>query len=145
MIGKNQKLNPQAQKIYEILKDMEWHCPKEWGYADGHCKRITDINRYVGQFGEEIDSDVCDCGRHTSKILKRRIKLKSENLPQVERKDTETNGHLRPVQFVKQYKVYETTMNDKYCCGSRMEGDQKHSKDCKSIYKQEKQAINTLF
>lgn len=142
MLEKDIKLNPQAQVIYQILRDMQWHCPKEWGYADGHCKRITDINRYIDQFGQEIDSRLCDCGRHTSKILKRRIKLKSENLPQVERKDTETNEHPRPMQFVKQYKVYATTVNDKYCCGSRMDGKQEHSKDCGVLKKQAKEIIN---
>lgn len=67
------KLNSQASYIYNILQDRQWHCPTSWNYADGHCKRITDINRYVREFGLKVDSKVCDCGKHTSKILKRRL------------------------------------------------------------------------
>lgn len=66
-------MNPQATIIYNILLDGQWHCPIEWGYADGHCKRITDINRAVQKDGLKVESKVCDCGRHDSKILKRRL------------------------------------------------------------------------
>lgn len=66
-------MNPQAQRIYEILKDEAWHCPMEWGYADGHTKRITDINAYLLSRGQEVKRDWCDCGRHTSKVYKRKI------------------------------------------------------------------------
>lgn len=66
-------MNPQAEKIYEILKDGNFHCPREWGYADGHCKRITDINEYLKPLGQEVKSEVCNCGHHNSRIKKRRI------------------------------------------------------------------------
>ncbi len=68
-------LNPQAQKILNILQDRNWHCPQEWGYADGHCKRITDINKYLFPQDLKIDSKVCDCGNHNGKVFKRRIVL----------------------------------------------------------------------
>lgn len=71
-------LNPQAQKIYDILQDRCWHCPIEWGYADGHAKRITDINEYLKPLGLEVKSEWCDCGRHTARIKKRKI---GEKLP----------------------------------------------------------------
>ena len=66
-------MNPQAIKIYEILKDGNFHCPREWGYADGHCKRITDINEYLLPKGQKVDSEVCRCGHHISRLKKRRI------------------------------------------------------------------------
>lgn len=66
-------LNPQAQKIYQILLDGQWHCPSEWNFADGHCKRITDINNYFKPQGLQVISTICDCGHHTSKVKKRRI------------------------------------------------------------------------
>lgn len=69
-------LNPQAEIIYQILLDGNWHCPKEWNYADGHCKRITDINKFLLPIGKEVDSKRCDCGRHLSGVFKRRIILK---------------------------------------------------------------------
>ena len=66
-------LNPQAIKILVILEDGEKHCPIEWGYADGHGKRFTDITRYLNQFGQKLENDWCDCGRHTTKIKMRWI------------------------------------------------------------------------
>jgi len=66
-------LNPQAQRIYEILKDRQSHCPIEWRYADGHAKRITDINRFLAPQGLTIKSEPCKCGRHISRLLKRQI------------------------------------------------------------------------
>lgn len=66
-------MTPQAEKIYQILADGNWHCPIEWGYADGHTKRITDINRYLAPKGMKIESKVCNCGRHSSKVLMRKI------------------------------------------------------------------------
>jgi len=69
----NKELTPQAEKIYQILSDYNWHCPVEWHYADGHAKRITDINRFLLPQGLKIESKVCDCGRHQSRILKRKI------------------------------------------------------------------------
>ncbi len=66
-------MSPQVQRIYSILQDRQWHCPQEWGYADGHCKRITDLNRLLAKDGLEIKSEVCDCGQHISKVLKRKI------------------------------------------------------------------------
>ena len=66
-------LNPQAQKILEILQDGRKHCPIDWKYADGHGKRLTDINRYLQQFGKTLAWDWCDCGRHTTKIKMRWI------------------------------------------------------------------------
>ena len=76
------KLNPQAEKIYEILKNPGWHCPIEWGYADGHTKRITDINEYLKPLGKKIESDWCNCGRHISKIKARRIANSSDTCSQ---------------------------------------------------------------
>ena len=67
------ELSNQSQIIYDILKDGNWHCPQEWGYADGHTKRITDINDYLRPLNQKIASDWCDCGKHTSKIKKRKI------------------------------------------------------------------------
>lgn len=78
------KLSGQSWLIYNILYDKQWHCPIEWGYADGHCKRITDINRELEKQGEKIISEACDCGRHTSKILKRKI-VSTEPLPEVQK------------------------------------------------------------
>lgn len=75
-------MNPQAIKIYEILLDGNWHCPIEWGYADGHTKRITDISRYITPRGQKIASTWCDCGRHTSKVLKRKIVTTSPVVPE---------------------------------------------------------------
>lgn len=66
-------MNPQAQKIFEILQDGRWHCPIDWKYADGHGKRLTDINRYLARFGQNLEWAWCDCGRHTTKIKMRRI------------------------------------------------------------------------
>ncbi len=63
------KLNKNCQRIYNILEDKEWHCPIEWGYADGHCRRFTDLK----QKGFVIESKVCECGRHESKVLARRL------------------------------------------------------------------------
>lgn len=67
------QLNPQAEKILDILSDGNKHCPIEWGYADGHGKRFTDISRYLAQFGKTLENDWCDCGRHTAKIKMRWI------------------------------------------------------------------------
>ena len=86
-------MTQQAIKIYEILKDKQWHCPIEWGYADGHAKRITDINNYLKTIGQEINSDWCDCGRHTARVYKRRIIAISENLPHSEREYKGTIEH----------------------------------------------------
>lgn len=66
-------MNPQAQKIYSILQDSNFHCPSEWGYADGHCKRITDINKYLAPKGQKVVSAICNCGKHTSKVVARKI------------------------------------------------------------------------
>lgn len=80
------KLSNQCQRIYDILKDGQFHCPQEWGFSDGHCKRITDLNRQLAFIGQEIRSEVCNCGRHQSKILMRRIadKQKVEVQPVIE-------------------------------------------------------------
>ena|SRR3990167_4650680 len=64
-------MTSQAQKILEILQDGQKHCPIDWGYSDGHGKRLTDINRYLKQFGKTLACDWCDCGRHTAKIKMR--------------------------------------------------------------------------
>lgn len=66
-------MNPQATTIYEILKDGNWHCPIEWGYADGHAKRITDINKFLEPQDKKVIGDWCDCGKHKAKVLKRKI------------------------------------------------------------------------
>lgn len=68
-----QTLNPQAQKILAILRNGFWHCPIDWGYADGHGKRLTDIKRFVVHEGLKLEWDWCDCGRHTAKLKKRRL------------------------------------------------------------------------
>ena len=69
----HQSMTPQACKILEILQDGQKHCPIDWRYADGHGKRLTDINRYLRQFGKTLAWDWCDCGRHTTKIKMRWI------------------------------------------------------------------------
>jgi hypothetical protein len=66
-------LNPQAEKIYYLLQDLAWHCPIDWGYSDGHGKRLTDINRFLAPRGQKLAYDWCDCGRHTAKLKKRKI------------------------------------------------------------------------
>ena len=74
------KLTKQASYIYNILSDRQWHCPIDWGFADGHAKRLTDINNFLRDKGLMIESDWCNCGRHASKIKKRRIvPISSEN------------------------------------------------------------------
>ena len=78
---KNMSLSKQASYIYNILSDWEWHCPQEWFYQDGHCKRFTDINEFLRPQGLEIDSKWCDCGKHVSKVLARRIKAISSDNP----------------------------------------------------------------
>jgi len=67
------ELSSQAQKILDILSDRQWHCPIDWNWGDGHGKRITDIIRYLEPFNKTIENDWCDCGRHSARILKRRI------------------------------------------------------------------------
>ena len=67
------KLNPQAIKILDILDTGGWHCCSEWHYADGHCKRISDINEYLKPQGKKVIGEVCKCGRHTAKVYKRMI------------------------------------------------------------------------
>ena len=68
------KLNQQANVIYNILKNGNWHCPIEWNYADGHTKRFTDLNRYLKPLGLVVKGIPCDCGRHTGKpSYKRKI------------------------------------------------------------------------
>ena len=64
-------LTPQAIKILEILEDGYTHCGIDWGYADGHGRRITDINRYLAPLGKTLAYDWCNCGRHKSKIRMR--------------------------------------------------------------------------
>ena len=63
----------QINKIYKILSDGEWHCPIEWNYADGHTKRITDINKIIAPEGKVVIGEACDCGRHGSRVKKRRV------------------------------------------------------------------------
>ena len=65
-------LNPQAQRILDILSDGCWHCAIDWNYSDGHAKRITDISRFIAPT-RKIISDWCDCGRHTAKVKKRKL------------------------------------------------------------------------
>jgi hypothetical protein len=74
-------LSKQASYIYNILSDWEWHCGIDWGYSDGHAKRITDINEFLRPQGLEVDSKWCNCGRHVSKVLARRIKAVSSENP----------------------------------------------------------------
>jgi hypothetical protein len=73
------KLSSQAALIYNILLDGEWHCPIEWGYADGHCKRITDINEFLKGTNKKVIGKACFCGRHTSAAVKMR-KLVDEGI-----------------------------------------------------------------
>ena len=77
-MNSNKKLSAQAQRILDILSDGQKHCPISWGYADGHGKRLTDINRYLKPLGKKLDWRWCDCGRHTTKIKMRWI---AENAP----------------------------------------------------------------
>jgi hypothetical protein len=72
-MGLKQKLNPQAENILDILSDGMWHCPIDWKYADGHGKRLTDINRYLQENGKQLIWEWCNCGRHTATIKRRRI------------------------------------------------------------------------
>ena len=67
------ELSDQAQRIYEILQDGNWHCRIDWNYSDGGNKRLTDINRYLAPRGQKLAWAWCDCGRHTSTIKKRKI------------------------------------------------------------------------
>ena len=53
-------MNPQAQKILEILEDGGNHCPIDWRWADGHGKRLTDINRYLAESGKTLAWAWCD-------------------------------------------------------------------------------------
>src|SRR3990167_1462969 len=76
-------MTSQAQKILEILQDGQKHCPIDWGYSDGHGKRLTDINRYLKQFGKTLACDWCDCGRHTAKIKMRWLASLPDQLPEV--------------------------------------------------------------
>lgn len=101
----NEILSPQALRIYELLKDGVWHCPIDWNYADGHTKRITDINNYLKPLGQQIESQWCDCGRHVAKIKKRRLVDKS---------------------------VFHTTARAGTCCFSYLTF-QVHDKDCEKI------------
>ena len=68
-------LNPQAQRILDILSDGQKHCPIDWRFSDGHGKRLTDINRYLESFGKTLAWDWCDCRRHTAKIKMRWVVL----------------------------------------------------------------------
>lgn len=97
------ELNPQAQRIYDILKDFQWHCPISWGYADGHTKRITDINEYLAPQGLKVDGGWCDCGRHVSKIKKRRLvsSLGKTMLPMTPKIKTWNEQFKSPVEQAK--------------------------------------------
>jgi hypothetical protein len=66
-------LNPQAQRILDILSGGSWHCPIDWKFGDGHGRRLTDINRHLALKGQKLAWDWCDCGRHTARIKKRKI------------------------------------------------------------------------
>lgn len=89
MFNENKKLTPQAKKILDILLDRLWHCGIDWHFADGHTKRFTDINRFLANQGLKIESAWCDCGRHTTRILKRRIVQTEEwwRLPKYQKKE----------------------------------------------------------
>lgn len=69
----NKKLSAQAQRILDVLSDGNTHCGIDWRYSDGHGKRLTDINRYLGTMGKKLGWAWCDCGRHTTKIKMRWI------------------------------------------------------------------------
>ena len=99
------KLNPQAITILNILQDRQWHCPIEWGYADGHTKRITDINEYLKPQGLMVQGDWCNCGRHASKIKRRRIvQLDQEKPHSVPNFAPQTPLNVRPPsEFVKKF------------------------------------------
>lgn len=67
------KLSKACKRIYDILKDGQLHCPNEWNYADGHCKRYTDLNTKLKPLGYAVVPERCNCGIHTSPIMARRL------------------------------------------------------------------------
>lgn len=119
------KLNPQAERIYEILKDNCWHCPIDWKYSDGHGKRLTDINRYLAPKGLKLDWEWCNCGRHTAQIKKRRI------IPLEQPFTHDLKPSITPNLPITATRIAE-------CCASlRLFGI--HAKNCQKIQ------VNTLF
>lgn len=59
------------QKILKLLSDGKWHCGNEITslFIKDDRKRISELR----EKGYNIISELCDCGRHTSNIFKRKL------------------------------------------------------------------------
>lgn len=70
-------LSPQKEKIVSILRDMRWHCGREWldGIKDDR-KRISELNEdYMASKGYRIAGEPCKgraCGKRDCPLHMRR-------------------------------------------------------------------------
>jgi len=71
------KLSPQKEIIVSVLRDMKWHCGREWvDQIKDDRKRIGELNdEYMHAKGYEIKGEPCRgtaCGRIKCPLYKRR-------------------------------------------------------------------------
>lgn len=71
------KLSPQKEKIVSVLRDLKWHCGREWLHViKDDRKRISELNEnYMAVKGYEIIGEPCKgevCGRKECPLFKRK-------------------------------------------------------------------------
>lgn len=80
------KLSPQQELIVSTLRDMKWHCGREWvSQIKDDRARISNLNTfYMAQRGFTIQGEPCKgeiCGKHKCPLYKRRAIKSTTHLP----------------------------------------------------------------
>ena len=86
------KLSPQQEIIVSKLRDLKWHCGREWlNQIKDDRARISNLNNfYMAQRGWRIVGEPCKgtvCGKHKCPLFKRKAeKIPQYSLPNLDQK-----------------------------------------------------------